>query len=226
MFRVILLGFLVFTVSSVVLPVPTYAMSLDDDEEDDEDVADLLAKAKSAGKSESFSKANALLNEAKMYGVSTDDTKEASAYVAGKKQARNDRLERERKEKERLARLKREKAERARQARLARQRQQSSSSSSYSSGGGSIQLCVPSVPYKCCKSYECSAKTASGKYATVKLDKDYVGDCYSLSVYGGNGFGGGSTCSGANGGWGVTANRSSGHVNGLGSAVAWILRRL
>lgn len=125
MLRIVLLGFLVFTVSVVVLPTPIYAISLDDDEEDAEDVADLLEQAKKAGKSESFSKANELLKKAKMYGVNKEDTQEASTYVAQKKQARDARLERERKEKERLARLKREKEERARQARLARQRERS-----------------------------------------------------------------------------------------------------
>lgn len=92
-------------------------MSLDDEEEDAEDVADLLEQAKKEGKSESFTKANALLEQAKMYGVSQDDTQEASKYVAGKKKAKDDRLERERKEKERLTRVKREREERARQDR-------------------------------------------------------------------------------------------------------------
>jgi hypothetical protein len=218
------LGFLIFTVSCVVVSTPAYAISLDDDEEDAEDVADLLEQAKKAGKNESFGKADALLKKAKMYGVESSDVSETQSYVAIKKKQRDDRLERERKERERLARLKREREERARLARLARQRQQSQGSS-YSSGG-SIQLCVPSVPYKCCKSYECSAKTASGKYATVKLDKDFVGDCYTLSVYGGNGYGGANTCSGANGSWSPSANGSSGYTNGLANTVAWILRRL
>ncbi len=121
MFRVILLGFMLFTTLQVTLPIQSYAISLDDDEEDAEDVADLLDEAKRAGKSESFSKADELLKKAKMYGVNTDDTKEASSYVAKKKQAKADRVERERKEQERLARLKREKEERARQARLVAQ---------------------------------------------------------------------------------------------------------
>ena len=221
--RVVLWGFLVFTVSLVVVPTSVYAMSLDDDEEDAEDVADLLDEAKKAGKSESFSKADALLKKAKMYGVSTDDTQEASSYVAKKKQARDERLERERKERERLARLKREKEERARQARLARQRQQSTYGG-YSSGG-SISLCVPSVPSSQNTS-ECRAKTASGRYATVTLRNDLIKNCFTLSVYGGNGFGSGSTCSGPNDYWAVTAPGSSGGANGLAASIAWILRRL
>ena len=123
----LLLYTLTFSLFYITLSTPTYAMSLDDDEEDAEDVADLLEQAKKEGKNESFSKANALLKKAKMYGVSIDDTKEASRYVTGKKQARDDRLERKRKEKERLARVKREREEKAR---LARQEQQNSSSSS------------------------------------------------------------------------------------------------
>ncbi len=121
MLKVVLLGFLVFVMSYVVVPTPTYAISLDDDEEDAEDVSDLLEQAKKAGKSESFSEADTLLKKAKMYGVSTDDTQEASKYVSQKKQARDERLERERQ-----AKLKREREERVRQARLERQRQQAS----------------------------------------------------------------------------------------------------
>jgi len=125
MFKIVLLGFLVFTVSMVVVPTQTHAISLDDEEEDAEDVADLLDEAKKAGKSESFSEANELLKKAKMYGTGSSDVGEAEQYVHAKKQARDARLERERKERERLARLKREKEERARQARLAAQRQNS-----------------------------------------------------------------------------------------------------
>ncbi len=69
MVKVILWGFLVFTVSCVFVPTPTYAMSLDDDEEDAEDVADLLSQAKKADKSESFSEADKLLKKAEMYAV-------------------------------------------------------------------------------------------------------------------------------------------------------------
>ena len=99
MFKVVLLGFLIFSVAFVVVPKPVYAISLDDDEEDAEDVADLLSQAKKAGKSESFEKANALLKKAKMYGTSKTDVKDASKYISKKKKARDDRIERERKEK-------------------------------------------------------------------------------------------------------------------------------
>ena len=148
MFRVILLGFLVFTVSSVVVSTNTYAISLDDDEEDAEDVADLLDEAKKAGKTESFDKADELLKKAKMYGVKTEDTKEVISYVAEKKQEKEARLERERKEKERLARLKREKEERERLAKIERESTYASSSSShYSSSSNELKT------YNC--SYQC-----------------------------------------------------------------------
>jgi hypothetical protein len=96
-------------------------MSLDDEEEDAEDVADLLDRAKKEGKNESFTKANALLEQAKMYGVNKDDTQEASQYVAGKKKAKDDRLER------------------ARQARLA---QQSSGGGNYYSSSDMKNMCL------------------------------------------------------------------------------------
>ena len=139
MFRLLLLGFLLLNIGEIILFTPIYAMSLDDEEEDAEDVADLLDQAKKEGKSESFTKANALLEQAKMYGVSQDDTQEASKYVAGKKKAKDDRLERERKEKERLARVKREREERARQARQREQQSYNYSSSSYSGSSGNVQ---------------------------------------------------------------------------------------
>jgi len=226
--RYLLLSFLAFMTISTIIPTITYAMSLDDDEEDAEDVADLISQAKQEGKNESFDKANELLEKAKMYGVSIDDTKEATKYIADKKQTRDDRLERERKEKARLARLKRERKkreERARVARLTRDRQQTTSSNS--SSGGSITLCVPYAPKRLSHS-KCRAKTLSGSYenATVDLFKDSIGDCYTLSIYGGKGYGGGNTCSGLSGGWAVSANGNSGYANDLSSAIAWLLKRM
>lgn len=85
MFRVILLGFLIFTVSAVVVPTSIYAISLDDDEEDAEDVADLLDQAKEAAKSESFSKADALLEKAQIYGVESDEVATAKEYTQHRK---------------------------------------------------------------------------------------------------------------------------------------------
>ena len=125
--RLVLYGFLAFTVFYVALPTATYAISLDDDEEDAEDVADLLEQAKKAGANESFDTATILLKKAKMYGVSLNDTQEVINYVAQKKRARDERLEREQKEKERLARLKAEREDRERQTRIARQSTQNSS---------------------------------------------------------------------------------------------------
>ena len=129
MFRIVMLGFLVFAVSMVSVPIPTYAISLDDDEEDAEDVANLLEQAKKAGKNESFSQAEKLLKKAKMYGTSSNDIAETKKYISTKKKIRDERLERKRKERERLARLKREKEQREKQARLAAQSQQSNESS-------------------------------------------------------------------------------------------------
>jgi len=146
MFRVIFLGFLVFTTFCVVTPTSVYAISLDDEEEDAEDVADILAQAKKAGKSEEFGKADALLKEAKMYGVKTDETKETEKLIANKKAVK---AERERKERERLARIKREKEERARQARLAAQKRNTNSSSHSYSSGTSSTLKTFECSYQC-----------------------------------------------------------------------------
>ena len=119
--RVLLLSFLAFAVVYTIFPTSIYAISLDDDEEDAEDVADLLEQAKKAGNSESFSEADTLLKKAEMYGVSTNDTQEASKYVSQQKQARDARLERERQ-----AKLEAQRREREKQAVLSRQRTQRS----------------------------------------------------------------------------------------------------
>jgi vacuolar-type H+-ATPase subunit I/STV1 len=220
-FRVLLLGFLVFTVSLVVVPTQVYAISLDDEEEDAEDVADLLDAAKKAAKSESFTKANALLKKAKMYGTSSSDVSEVQKYVSAKKRARDERIERERKERERLARLKREKEERERAA------QQNYNTRTYSSGA--ISVCYPSIP-RPIDYTECSgAKTASGKYATVKLDRGggmSSENCFDLNIYASGTIGVANTCGGVNGGWSVMVNGQSGYANGLGNAIAWLLRRM
>ncbi len=174
MFRVVLLGFLLFTMTCVVVLTPSYAISLDDDEEDAEDVADLLEEAKKAGKSESFSKADELLKKAKMYGVSSDDTQEASKYVSQKKQARDERLERERQ-----AKLKRKKEERERQARLARQREQQStqSRSRYIS---SLGYCTSSLTHDSIWSRGC-IKLNNGSTIWANLLRK-SGGCWSLLV--------------------------------------------
>jgi len=112
--------FLLFFTVAVVFPVSAYAISLDDDEEDAEDVRDYLQKAKSSAKDESFDKANRLLKKAKAFGLLDSDIKKVEKYIATKKKERDDRvekarlakLEKERKEKERLARIEREREER------------------------------------------------------------------------------------------------------------------
>jgi len=162
MFRMILLGFMLFSTLQVTLPSQCYAISLDDDEEDAEDVADLLEEAKRAGRNESFSKADELLKKAKMYGVSGSDVQETEHYVAQKKRAREARLERECKERERLARLKREREERVRRASVAKSAASGNAHSSNTSNSGS------SV-YKC--KFHCEgqfgAKRGGDKTASV-----------------------------------------------------------
>jgi len=168
MFRVVLLGFLIFSVSCVVVSQPVYAISLDDDEEDAEDVTDLLSQAKKAAKSESFEKANELLKKAKMYGIKKTDVKDASKYIAKKKKEHDDRIKRERKRKERLARLKRE---REREARLARQRAYSSSNSNY---GLPKNMCYRTngnyALYRYCNTGSCSGFITN--YTLYNLCKD------------------------------------------------------
>ena len=95
MFRVILLGFLIFTFSFIVAPAPAYAISLDDDEEDTEDVEDLVQQAKKAADAESFAKADSLIKKAGDYQVSTDTVDETRKYIARKRQEREARLERQ-----------------------------------------------------------------------------------------------------------------------------------
>jgi len=85
MLRILLVGFLIFGSFSVFMPISAYAISLDDEEEDSEDVADLLVEIKAAARSESFGQAESLLEKAKMYGVMHEDVKEAEAFVAQKK---------------------------------------------------------------------------------------------------------------------------------------------
>ncbi|MCF6206995.1 MAG: hypothetical protein L3J47_08925 [Sulfurovum sp.] len=223
MFRVILCGFLVFSALQVTLPTNIYAISLDDDEEDAEDVADLLAEVKKAAKSESFDKAGELLKKAKMYGISKDDIAEASNYVAKKKQAKADRLERERKERERLARLKREREERARRARLAAQR---SYGGSYSRGG-SVSICVPATPSPV--SYSQCTISSGGFYATVKLSRGggmSSANCFDLNIYHSGSIGVANTCGGVNGSWSYNVNGSSGFANGIGQTISQMVQRM
>ena len=223
MFRVVLLGFLVFTMSYIVVPTPAYAISLDDDEEDAEDVADLLEQAKKAAKSESFSKADALLKKAKMYGVGTDDTQETAKYVAQKRKERDERLERERKERQRLARLKREREERARRARLAAQR---SYGGSYSRGG-SVSICVPATPSPV--SYSQCTINSGGFYATVKLSRGggmSSSNCFDLNIYHSGSIAVANTCGGVNGSWSYNVNGSSGFANGIAQTISQMVQRM
>jgi multidrug efflux pump subunit AcrA (membrane-fusion protein) len=98
-------------------------MSLDDEEEDKEDVQDLLDEAKKASKNESFNKANELLKKAKQYSTNLVDVKNTQSLVDTKKQQRDARLE-----KARLARLEKQRQEKAR---LQAQRQRYNNSHNY-----------------------------------------------------------------------------------------------
>jgi len=105
----------------------------------------------------------------------------------------------------------------------------SSSSSSSSSSNNSIKVCIPYTP-KYLSHSKCRAKTASGSYenATVDLFRDTRGSrgCFTLSIYGRNGYGGGNTCSGLSDGWAVSANGSTGYASNLPDAIAWLLKRI
>ncbi len=206
--EILLLCLFVFGAVSIGIPTQSYAISLDDDEEDREDVGDYLQSAKSAAKSENFSQAQKLLKKAKSHGVLFDDVKEVQNYIAQKKQAYEDRLERER------------------VARLERERQRASSHSSSSSSYG-VSVCIPSIP-RTSESSECRASSASASYenATVQLTKNLIGGCYDLKVYTGRGVGVGNTCGGLNSGWSVNVNGTGGYANGVSNAVAWILQRM
>lgn len=214
MFRVVLLGFLVFSVSLTVVPAPAYAISLDDDEEDAEDVADLLEQAKKAAKSESFSKADVLLKKANMYGVGTDDIQETAKYVAQKRKERD----------ERLARLKCEREERARRARLAAQR---SYGGSYSSRG-SISICVPATPSPVSYS-QCTINSGGFFYATVKLSRGggmSSSNCFDLNIYHSGSIAVANTCGGVNGSWSYNVNGSSGFANGIAQTISQMVQRM
>ena len=133
--------FLLFGTVAVLFPVSTYAISLDDDEEDAEDVSSYLDKAKQSAKKENFSTANSFLKKAKAFALLGNKVKETERYIEAKEKARDERLERER-----LAKLEKERQEKEEQERLARleresqqaQTYQSSSSTSSSSSDSSF----------------------------------------------------------------------------------------
>lgn len=141
--KVLVLGFLVFSVSYMVISTPIYAINLDDDEEDAEDVADLLDEAKKAGESESFNEANELLKKAKLYDTSNNDVTKTEQLIVKKEKERDDRIE-----KARLAKLEKERKEKERLARIERENSYvSSSSSDYSSPSSEVKT------YDC--TYQC-----------------------------------------------------------------------
>lgn len=100
-----------------------------------------------------------------------------------------------------------------------------------SSSNNSVNICVPSIPQPSEYSQCSGAKTASGKYATVQLKRGGVSltggaNCFDLTIYANGSIANGSTCGGANGSWSVIVNGQSGVANGLGNAIAWLLRRM
>jgi len=173
----------------------------------------LLTKAKRAAGDEAFDKADKLLKQAKRYGRKSDAVENTRRYILAKKQARDERLERQR------------------QARLAAQQHTSSGGHSYRRRVA-ISLCNPGIP-RPGESSQCSgARTASGKYATIELKRrkgmfsSSADSCFTVTIYGGSSFGLGNTCSGVNDYWAVRADGASGYVKGLGNAIAWMLRRM
>jgi hypothetical protein len=167
--EILLLCLFVFGVVSIMIPTQSYAISLDDDEEDREDVGDYLQSAKSAAKNENFSQAQSLLKKAKSHGVLLDDVKEVQNYIAQKKQAYENRLERERQ-----AKLERERQERERIARLERERTQNNSRVSQQQRSFCFQL----------KSQNAIQACLGEAYSTNENAKNIIlGNCYSLKGY-------------------------------------------
>ena len=141
---------LLFGGVSIMIPTASYAISLDDDEEDAEDVTNYLQQARASAKKESFNEANRLLNKAKAFGMLGADIKETESYIATKKKERDNRIE-----KERLAKLEKERKEKERLARIEREREQqnsyssSSSSSSYSSSSSTLDFVMIDFDVTC-----------------------------------------------------------------------------
>jgi flagellar biosynthesis GTPase FlhF len=135
--NIILTLFLLFGMVNIFMSTQSYAMSLDDDEEDMEDAEDYLQKAKQKASSSNFSGAKEELKKAKRLGVLRDDVKDTESYVQRAERNYEARLERERQ-----ARLEKERAELARkekelQERLSRESSRRSYSSSSPSSSSS-----------------------------------------------------------------------------------------
>lgn len=181
--EIVLSCFLIFAGVSVMIPMQSYAISLDDEEEDREDVEDYLQRAKSAAKNENFSQAQSLLKKAQSYGVQQDDLKEAEAYAAQKKEAYEARLERERQ-----AKLEAERQERERIARLERERERQAQYDASGNKGGSLNCSYVGQDYalyRYCTTGSCDG--FAGNYNLHRLcaydDADALSGNYNIWRY-------------------------------------------
>ncbi len=93
--------------------------SLNNDMDDESDFEEYISKAKNSASNESFSQANSYLEKARILGVSSSELSSAKSYVAQKKEAYEERIERERQ-----ARLERERQERMAREDLVRKGQE------------------------------------------------------------------------------------------------------
>ena len=160
----------------VGVPTQSYAMSLDDDEEDREDAEDYLRNAKQKANNENFSGAKEELKKAKILGVLKSDVKDTESYVKGSERNYEARLQAER---DRQARMEAEKIEKEKQAKLSRRAKELNnlfsrdSGSSYSSSSSSSSSQKTSVSYVC-------TTTCTGKWGSKRGGK--ISRIYTASV--------------------------------------------
>ena len=147
-----------------------YAMSLDDDEEDSEDVQDLLDKAKLQASKGNYSKAKSIIKEARKYGVDTDDVQEIYSDVDKKHKAYLAELQRQR-----VAREKREREERQRAEAQERYNQSGNKGGSLSCSRVASNYGL----YRYCTTGNCDSLASN--YEVYRLCKD---DEYSSLPYG------------------------------------------
>ncbi len=150
--KIILTLFLLFTVANIFIPTQSYAISLDDDEEDMEDAEDYLQKAKQSANYNNFSEAESYLKKAKRLGVLYDDVKYTDSYVKRAEQNYEAQLERERQarlEEERKKEEAKKQAELSRKAKELMDKLNKNSQQSYTSSGSSSSSSKTSVSYIC-----------------------------------------------------------------------------
>ena len=172
---IILTLFLLFGMDNIFTPAQSYAISLDDDEEDMEDAEAYLRKAQQKAESESFSEAQKYLKKAKRLGVIRDEVKTTESRIQHAKNDYEERLEREaraRAEKER-----KEKEEAEKQAQLLRKAQElrENSSQSYSSSSYSSSASNP----KTVATYVCTT-ICTGAWGAIRGSK--ISRVYNFSI--------------------------------------------